>query len=91
MSVIKPYWEADGNRIYCGNVLDTLNTLPEESVQMCVTSPPYWGLRDYDIEPQIWNAPEGCDIEWGDELCGKEGYHEKIYVRIARFDNGTVG
>lgn len=30
-----------------GNTLDVLKTLPDASVQMCVTSPPYWGLRSY--------------------------------------------
>lgn len=34
----------------CRNVLDTL---PEKSVQCCVTSPPYWGLRDYGHSDQI--------------------------------------
>ncbi len=33
--------------LLCGNVLDILPTLPDESVQCCVTSPPYWGLRSY--------------------------------------------
>src|SRR5690349_24795832 len=27
--------------------------MPDESVQCCVTSPPYWGLRDYGIEGQL--------------------------------------
>jgi DNA modification methylase len=31
----------------CGDVLEKLRTLPDCSVQMCCTSPPYWGLRDY--------------------------------------------
>lgn len=35
--------------ILSGNTLDVLRTLPGNSVQMCVTSPPYWGLRKYDI------------------------------------------
>lgn len=30
-----------------------LKGLPDESVQMCVTSPPYWGLRDYGADGQI--------------------------------------
>ena len=30
-----------------GDCLDMMATLPDESVDMCVTSPPYWGLRDY--------------------------------------------
>ncbi len=39
--------------IYCGDSLEVLKTLPDESVQCCVTSPPYWGLRDYGVEGQI--------------------------------------
>src|SRR3990167_9884299 len=35
--------------LYTGNSLDILKELADESVQMCVTSPPYWGLRDYTI------------------------------------------
>lgn len=34
-------------RILQGDVLDRLRELPAESVQCCVTSPPYWGLRQY--------------------------------------------
>ena len=30
-----------------GDALEVLRSLPAESVQCCVTSPPYWGLRDY--------------------------------------------
>lgn len=33
--------------ILIGDCLDMMATLPDESVDMCVTSPPYWGLRDY--------------------------------------------
>ena len=43
------------NKIFCGNALDILKTLPPESVNMCVTSPPYYGLRDYGVEAQIGN------------------------------------
>lgn len=35
-----------------GDALDLLKTLPDESVHCCVTSPPYWGLRDYGCEGQ---------------------------------------
>jgi DNA modification methylase len=34
-------------RILNGDVLEHLRELPDESVHCCVTSPPYWGLRDY--------------------------------------------
>ena len=41
------------NKIYQGNVLKVLKTFPDESIHCCVTSPPYWGLRDYGLEGQL--------------------------------------
>ena len=41
------------NTILNADVLACLRTLPDGCVQMCVTSPPYWGLRDYGIEGQL--------------------------------------
>ena len=43
----------DPNQILIGNVRDRLQELPAGSVQCCVTSPPYWGLRDYGVEGQL--------------------------------------
>ena len=39
--------------IYCGDALKVLKSLPDRSVNCCVTSPPYWGLRDYGMDGQI--------------------------------------
>ena len=39
--------------ILVGDVRDMLRTLPDDSVHCCVTSPPYWGLRDYGVAGQI--------------------------------------
>ena len=36
-----------------GDVREVLKTLDEESVQCVVTSPPYWGLRDYGVDDQL--------------------------------------
>jgi len=44
--------------IICGDVLTELRKLPDESIHCCVTSPPYWGLRDYGTAK--W---EGGDLE----------------------------
>lgn len=41
------------NKIICGDALQTLKKLPDESVDCVVTSPPYWALRDYDVKGQI--------------------------------------
>lgn len=40
-------------QILQGDVLLRLSELPDESVDCCVTSPPYWGLRDYGVAGQI--------------------------------------
>jgi DNA modification methylase len=40
-----------------GDVLEQLRMLPSESVHCCVTSPPYWGLRDYGVVGQIGMEP----------------------------------
>lgn len=40
-------------RILIGDVRDRLKQLPDESVHCCVTSPPYFGLRDYGVAGQI--------------------------------------
>jgi DNA modification methylase len=41
------------NKIVCGDVLTGLAILPDNSINCVVTSPPYWGLRDYGVEGQI--------------------------------------
>lgn len=53
--------------LYTGDVLEVLRSLPDESVHCIVTSPPYWGLRDYGIEPSVWDGAPECVHEWGDE------------------------
>ena len=47
------------------DVMKALKKLPDESVDMQITSPPYWGLRDYgsDVEV-IWDGEEGCEHEF---------------------------
>jgi DNA modification methylase len=43
----------DNIQILEGDCIETLKTLPEQSVQTCVTSPPYYGLRNYGNDKQI--------------------------------------
>ena len=38
--------------IYIGNCLETLQKMDDQSVNTCITSPPYWGLRDYNGEEE---------------------------------------
>ena len=39
--------------LWCGDVREALAKLPDSSVDCVVTSPPYWGLRDYGVDGQI--------------------------------------
>lgn len=41
------------NEILIGDCRETLKTIPNGSVHCCVTSPPYWGLRDYGCDGQL--------------------------------------
>lgn len=43
--------------IACGDALDVLRRMPDECVQCAVTSPPYWGLRDYGVPGQLGLEP----------------------------------
>lgn len=45
------------NKIIQGDSLEVLKTLPSESVDCVITSPPYWALRDYGVEGQLGLEP----------------------------------
>lgn len=46
------------NTFYTGDVLEILELMLTEVVNCCVTSPPYWGLRDYGLPPAYWPEVE---------------------------------
>lgn len=48
-----PLDPADQSLLICGRAIEALDLLPSGSVQTVVTSPPYWSLRDYEVEEQI--------------------------------------
>ena len=71
------------NRILQGNVLDRLKDLPDRSIQCVVTSPPYWGLRDYGSDGQL--GLEKTPEEFVENLV-------KVFREVRRVlkDDGTV-
>ena len=52
------YYVDDNIGLYLGDVLEALKQLPDNYIQCCITSPPYWGLRKYtdDVSTEI-----GCE------------------------------
>jgi len=57
------------NRIITGDCRDTMRALIADGVkvQCVVTSPPYWGLRNYALPPVVWGGRAECAHKWGDE------------------------
>lgn len=52
------YWSGDGIEIYLADTRAKLADFAGGYFQCCVTSPPYWGLRDYDYPDQIGAEPK---------------------------------
>lgn len=71
------------NEIICGDALEVLKTIPAKSCQCCVTSPPYYGKRDYNIKGQI--GLEDSPEEYIDNLV-------KVFNELHRVlkDSGTL-
>jgi DNA modification methylase len=52
--------------LHVGDAAAVLRTLPTDSVDVCVTSPPYWGLRDYGVRATVWGGDANCPHSWGE-------------------------
>ena len=86
------------NHIYQGDCLDVMRTWPDELVDCCITSPPYWGLRNYGDNRVIWNGKKDCVHEWIEyEVPGISGGTNSSKVKVKGKENfqitppGTVG
>lgn len=54
---IPPSTTRGAGRLIVGDAHRVLEGVDDDTFQMCVTSPPYWGLRDYDVDGQIGAEP----------------------------------
>ncbi len=59
--------------VFLGDARDVLADMPAASVDCCVTSPPRWGLRDYDVPPAVWGGDPDCCHLWGGTRRGNRG------------------
>ncbi len=71
------------NEIIISDALEGLRAIESETVNMCVTSPPYFGLRDYNVKERI--GTESTPEEYIDKLVSV--FHE---VRRVLMPNGTL-
>ncbi len=75
------------NKILQGDALTKLKELKEKSVNMCITSPPYWALRDYGVEvDNIWDGNKDCkhkfDLKKFKQHAGRGGISKIGYHKL---------
>lgn len=71
-----PYYVDESAKLYRGDALEVLRSLPDESVDCCVTSPPYYRLRSY--------LPDGVRLR--DDLTPEERAY--VLVELERLGIG---
>ena len=78
-----PYYKDDAVTLWHGDSLAVLRTLPDASVDCCVTSPPYFGLRDYGVDGQL--GAEDSPAEYVENL-------RALFAEVRRVlaDDGTL-
>lgn len=78
-----PYYADDTVTLHHGDALAVLRTLPDASVDCCVTSPPYFGLRDYGVAGQL--GAEASPAEYVEAMRG-------VFAEVRRVlaDDGTL-
>ena len=66
------------NKIICGDCLEVMRGIPDNSVDCVITSPPYWGLRDYGQETEmIWDGDKNCEHKWETHHTPARGGHSR--------------
>ena len=57
------------NKVVQGDALQVLRTFPDNSVSCCISSIPYWSLRNYSVPPSVWGGDTGCDHFFSNGFC----------------------
>src|SRR3972149_4262849 len=84
----KAFFTMEIKKIYQGNTLDVLKNFPDCSIDMCITSPPYWALRKYGTEHQYWGGDKNCEHNF-EEISVKQKGQINIRKRISLENNLT--
>lgn len=83
MSAQTAYYADDSVQLFHGDSLSVLRGLPDGSVDCCVTSPPYFGLRDYGVEGQ-----QGLESSPAEYVAGMVAVFAEVRRVLA--DDGTL-
>lgn len=69
----------DKNVIICGDTIEELKKLPDESVDLIFADPPYWMRVEGKLQRVNGNDYDGCDDEWDNQFTTLEQYEEFTY------------
>ncbi len=86
------------NRIIHGHAAGELEAMPAEWADCCVTSPPYWGLRDYGLPAQVFGGSRDCAHLWEERskpqssgtLSGKPIENKHWYSATRKVQTSTI-
>lgn len=72
------------NRVYCGDILSVLRSWPNSFVDCCITSPPYWRLRTFHLDPVVWDGDPGCRHRFSLKTVGGDFHYrgDKAKARV---------
>jgi len=93
------------NQVVEGDCLAVMREFPDESVDFVMTSPPYWGLRNYgEATETVWGGDSDCKHEWVEERMTlvhenrnfsagtqEEVHGEKPTTYIKKYDDQVAG
>lgn len=73
-------------QVLLGDCRAMMDTLPAASVHCVVTSPPYYALRDYKTEPQVWGGAKDCPHDWGERQEQHEEREASVHGKMRTTD-----
>ena len=85
---MKPYFETNNGQLFNGDALEVLSSMAPESIQCCITSPPYWGLRDYGTATWL-GGDDGCDHLDGEKLRERQRQRKSMIKVGEQIDGST--
>lgn len=60
------------NKIICGAMPKATKVFPDGYFNCCISSPPYWALRDYGVAPRVWDGDKNCEHTWTSSISKKQ-------------------
>lgn len=78
------------DKIICGDAMDILARIPDGTFQTCITSPPYFGLRKYDVPPRAWGGKPDHNHNWKKAAPARQRTARDLEDTEARFATAHV-